>query len=198
MTKDVKKISTVQNVDMLDCVENGCDVGPAILRDVSIHNLETRDLFILWSPFFDRVTLSGVIGKTKINASAHFSIDGKEQQPFNKFRDKFYRKVDWALDIRKAKFKQFEVYGVPGHLIKRDPETQILITRERALEIVKPGWADKLECTVKWLPSSIEWFLSSGEKDEIWVAPMAAPKATRDPILKGLQEFRKIGLAEPD
>ena len=199
MTTQIDRMTTVRNVTLDDCFANGCQTGPMILANVSINNLRTDDLLIVWSPYFDRVTLSGEIGKMKINKTADPSTYNKPtQQPFEDFRAKFYAGVEWALDISQARFKEFDVRGVPGHLIRRDPESQILITRERALQVATPGWEARLDPSVNLWPFMINQFLSGSDRDTVLVAPLGAAKAKRDPLLKGLQELRRIGLAEPD
>src|SRR5882724_12943072 len=109
LTKDIKRRSIARNIEVLNCSVIGCNIGPAILEDVRVHGLATSDLFIIWGALFNRVKLSGTIGKVKINQEVHF-IDRKEstQGPFDDFRHRFYSSVDWALDITEARFKEFE------------------------------------------------------------------------------------------
>jgi hypothetical protein len=161
--------------------------------------LKTNDLLILWSPYLDRVELSGDIGKMKVNVAADPSTRGKPaQKPFDEYRTQFYSSVEWALDISRARFKEFDIRGVPGKLIRRDPESQVLITRKRALQVATAGWKQQLDPSNKLWPFMIDLFLGDGDADTVFVAPLGASKAKRDPLLKGLQEFRRIGLAEPD
>ena len=137
----------------------------------------------------------------KINAAADTSTWGAnnpKQKPFEDYRARFYTDVEWALDISAARFKDFDVRGVPGRLIRRDPESQVLITRERALQIARPGWERQLDPANKLWPFMINLFIGDGDPDTVLVAPLAAAKAKRDPLLNGLQELRAIGLAEPD
>ena len=44
----------------------------------------------------------------------------------------------------------------------------------------------------------VNLFLGDGDADTVFVAPLGAAKAKRDPLLKGLRELRRIGLAESD
>jgi hypothetical protein len=104
----------------------------------------------------------------------------------------------WPLEISEARFKEFDVRGVPARLIRRDPESQILVTRERALEVATPGWEKKLDPSNTHWPFVIKLFLSDGYPATVLVAPLGAAKAKRDPLLKGLRELRTMGLAEPD
>lgn len=192
-------MSTVRNVERRDCAAVYCHTGPMILSRVTISNLRTSDLFIVWRPYLDRVTLSGEIGRMKINSEAGPSTVGNpKQKPFDDYRDQFYADVEWALDISEARFKGFEIRGVPGRLIRRDPESQILITRERAIQVATPGWEKQLDPSNKLWPFMINEFLSDGDADTVLVAPLAAAKSKRDPLLQGLQELRRIGSAEPE
>lgn len=98
----------------------------------------------------------------------------------------------------RSKFARSVDLGVPGRLIRRDPESQVLITRERALQVATPGWEKQLDPSNKLWPFMVNLFLGDGDPDTVFVAPLGAAKAKRDPLLKGLQELRRIGLAEPD
>lgn len=198
LTKDISRIAVVRRVSLTNCAMLRCQTGPAILSEVMVSGLKTDDLLILWSPFFDRVTLSGEIGKLKVNLSAGSMIKEERQRPFDDFRASFYKGMEWALDISQARFKEFDIRGVPGRLIRRDPESQILIKRERALEIAKPGWERLLDPSNTLWPFCIRMFLKNGDEDTVLVAPLGAPKGKRDKLLKGLQELRTLGLAEPD
>ena len=199
LTKDISRMSEVRAVELVDCAINDCDTGPMIASDVKVSNLKTGELLILWCPYLDRVVLAGTIGNMKINAVADPSMIGNDKQkPFDDFRGRFYAGVEWVLDISRARFKTFDIRGVPGRLIRRDPESQILVTRERALEVATPGWEKKLDPSNKLWPFMINLFLSDGDPDTVLVAPLGAARAKRDPLLKGLRELRTIGLAEPD
>lgn len=202
LTEQFGRMSTVRNVELHDCAFMNCQTGPTILSNVTITSLRTIDLFIVWCPYLDRVKLSGEIGKMKVNAEADTSTYGPsnyaKQKPFDDYRDQFYAGVEWALDISEARFKEFDIRGVPGRLIRRDPESQVLITRERALQVATPGWEKQLDPANKLWPFMINLFLSDGDADTVLAAPLATAKAKRDPLLRGLQELRRIGLAEPD
>ena len=40
----------------------------------------------------------------------------------------FYQKIDWALDISRGEFRDLELKGIPARLVRRDPETQLIVT----------------------------------------------------------------------
>ena len=199
LTTDLNRMTSVRNIRLDNCSVNGCHTGPMILRDITISNLKTSDLFIVWCPYLERVALSGKIGRMKINAAADPStFENEKQKPFDDYRANFYANVDWALDISEARFKEFDIDGVPSRLVRRDPESQIVVTRERALQIATPGWETKLASTDTHLPFTINLFISDGDSELILVAPLGADKAERDSMLRGLRELRAIGMAEPD
>jgi hypothetical protein len=199
LTEQFGRMSTVQNVSLTDCAFINCQTGPTIFSNIAINNLKASDLLILWSPYFDRVTFSGDICKIKVNTTADPSTwENEKQKPFNDFRKQFYANVEWALDISQARFKEFDLESVPAHLVRRDPESQIVVTREKALQFARPGWEKLLDPACKHWAFVIDLFLSDGDADVVLIAPLGAVKAKRDPLLKGLQELRRIGLAEPD
>jgi hypothetical protein len=196
LTSKLEQRTVVRSVDLFKCRINGCEIGPAVLEDVTISDLQTNDLLILWGTLFRRVRLSGKIGRIKINKNID-AIDRspKTQGPFDEFRKKFYSETDWALDIRDAKFKEFELRGIPSSLIRRDPESQVVITRERALEST---WREQLSSTNKFWPFVVDMFLSDGDSDRVLIAPLDAPKKKRDLLLTQLNELRIVGVALPD
>src|SRR5262249_54358624 len=60
LTTDISRMSEVRAVELVDCVISGCQTGPMIASDVTISNLQTDDLLILWCPYLNRVVLSGM------------------------------------------------------------------------------------------------------------------------------------------
>lgn len=196
VTHEIGRRTIVRNVELRDCRLNGCDVGPAILEDVSIQSLQTNDLLLLWGTLFRHVTLSGQIGKIKLNPFA-CAVDRtpETQGPFDAFRNRFYSGADWALDIRHARFKECELRGIPARLIQRDPESQFVVTRELALN---PSWRERVSPSNELWPFAIDMLLSDGETDRVFIAPLGAPKARRDRLLKELNELRTAGVALPD
>lgn len=195
LTKEVNLRSTVRNIRLASCSVN-CLVGPAVFEDVTVDGLATSNLLILWCPLFKHVTLKGKIGNIKVN----LHVDGMDhslemQRPFDLARTQFYETVDWALDISQAQFKEFDLQGVPARLIRRDPATQVVVTREKAL---RPGWREQLSSSNTLWPFVIDLFLQDGEPDRVLVAPKGKSKRRFTSILEGLNELRQVGVAEPD
>lgn len=111
---------------------------------------------------------------------------------FREANAEYYRHVDWALDISQAEFKELNIRGVPGKLIRRDLETQILITRQRALE---GAWRD-LPFREDLTAFSIDLMLQREMSDLVMIAPKRHRKFLS--FLEDLQLLREAGVAEPD
>jgi len=117
--------------------------------------------------------------------------------PFVLANNRFYEDVDWALDISGAAFTgiEMELSGIPSRLIRRDRETQVVITRER---ILGAGWTwnegDIVTNPRYW---SIKKFMDAGFADAVLVAPKANKKFFAQD-LGALRALREEGLAEPD
>lgn len=100
------------------------------------------------------VALRGKIGDIAASHLVGASASVAERQPaFAEANAAYYANVDWALDISQAVFaSEPDLRGVPGSLVRRDPETQVLVTRERVL---RGSWKD-LELPGVWR-IALEW-----------------------------------------
>jgi len=194
LTTDIEKRATVSDVLLQNCTVSASDLGPALLKRVQIDGLVTDSLFIVWGAVFDQVVFSGKIGKIKINRHVHH-VDKSDrvQRPFDAFRQHYYENAEWALDISRAKFRLLEIYGIPARLIRRDPSTQMVVTRERALN---PAWRTQVSAENKHWPFAIDMFLATGEADRVLVAPLSGPKKQIDKLLTELKELRDLGVVE--
>jgi len=131
----------------------------------------------------------------RIMISARVGVSERAQKLQAEFEDaniKCYASIDWALDIREAEFEECDLRGIPGHLVRRDPETQILVTRERVMEGV---WRE-LDLSRTYWPASLEGLLEDERSDEVLVAPKLATDF--EDLLAGLNLLREAGVAEPD
>jgi hypothetical protein len=86
-----------------------------------------------------------------------------------------------------------EINGIPAKLIRRDPNTQMVVTRERALN---QEWRSRVGTENKHWPFAIDMFLATGEADRVLVAPLAGPKKQADKLLSELNELRDLGVVE--
>ncbi len=190
--------STARNMRFLRCEEKACTIGRAILEDILVDGLKTHGRFDTWGAVFKHVTLKGRIGNLKISdfivaADASPALRHKINLRFQAANAEYYRNVDWALDISQAEFEQADIRGVPGHLIRRDPETQVLVTRQKAeagewknLDLSRTYWATAINVALR----------EPHYTDMVLVAPKRDPRFKE--LLDGLNLLRRAGVAEPD
>jgi hypothetical protein len=172
--------------------ELGCAIDSAIVEDVLVDGLKTNGLLQTWAAVFKHVTLRGKIGRIMISPLATVMATPDQQAAFDAANAAYYANVDWALDISEASFVEIDIRHVPARLIRRDPETQFVVTRERALE----GSWRQLDLADTYWPGWIELFLRLGYPDQVFVAP----RGHRDykKLLAGLVALRDAGVAEPN
>lgn len=139
--------------------------------------------------FLKHVILRGPIDALDLRSPRQ--LRDPQRPSLAQIHDHFYRSVDWALDISEARFKRCDVGGVPGHLVRRDPGTQVLITRERALA----GPWREVTADHFWR-IGIERLLESGEESEVFVA---CPRGGRfEQELALIARLREAGIAASD
>jgi len=113
----------------MGCGVKHVDVYSALFRRVEVNELRTSTLVQIWGAFFEETVLSGAIGRLMISPSLPPGLFSVEVQgAFDEDREAFYDGVDWALDIQEAVFKEFQVEGIPVNKIRRDPETQVVVS----------------------------------------------------------------------
>jgi hypothetical protein len=105
----------------------------------------------------------------------------------------YYKSVDWALDISGAEFTDVELEesGIPAHLVRRDPETQVVVTRK---SVEATNWRRACGESALWV--GIERFLATGFSDTVLVAAKRGRRFAAD--VAALRNLRAIGAALPD
>lgn len=193
ITRKPELRSTVRNVQLLHCEQRGCALDAAIVEDVLVDGFKTNGLFQTWGAVFKHVTLRGKIGRVMVSpAVATGKATPTQQRAFDEANAAYYAAVDWALDISEAEFEEGEIQGVPAHLIRRDPATQVVVKREKAMQ----GTWRQLDLSKTHWATSLEFLLERGDPDVVLVAPKRHRKY-RD-FLDGLMALRDAGVAEPD
>lgn len=194
ITRSPIRRSTVRNVHLTNCEQRGSTVKAAILEDVVIENFKTNGLFQTWGAVFKHVVLRGKIGRIMVSPLvAPGSATPEQQRAFDAANAEYYERVDWALDISGAQFEgECDLRRVPAHLVRRDPETQVVIKREKAMR----GEWRSLDLSKTFWPSAIEGFLQEGDNDIVFVAGKRDRKFLD--LLGGLKKLRDAGVAEPD
>lgn len=191
ITRDPKRRSTVRNVKIINCEQHGCALEAAIIEDVLVDGFKTHGLFQSWGAVFRHVVLRGKIGRIMTSPLVATGLATPDQQKsFDAANSQYYTGVDWALDIREAQFEEADLRGIPTKLILRDPETQFIITREKALE---NKWKD-IDLSGTYWKGAIELFLDSGVASKMFVAPKRNPRFRQ--LLGGLWMLRDAGVLE--
>jgi hypothetical protein len=160
-----------------------------------VNGLQTKGLggglFQTWGAVFKHVVLTGKIRRVMLSAAvAPGRATADQQQAFDDANAAYYSTVDWSLDISKGEFEECEIQCVPARLIRRDPETQVVIKRAKAAQ----GEWRKLDLSKTHWHVSLDFFLKRGDADVVLVAPKRNKKF-RD-LLNGLKMLRDAGVAE--
>ncbi|MGC4006431.1 MAG: hypothetical protein QM811_26215 [Pirellulales bacterium] len=193
ITGDPAFRTKVQNVKLVNCSQRGGALYSAVLEDVLVDGFKTHGLFQTFGAVFNRVVLKGKIDRLMLSTSVYQTQGVSEHlQSFHQANAEYYRNVEWALDISKAEFKELDVRGIPGHLIRRDPETQFLVTREKALQ---ETWRSLDLQESIW--STAFWLLKqSSDQSTVLIAPKRHAKFQR--YLADLKLMQSAGVIEPD
>jgi hypothetical protein len=194
ITRDPALRSTIRNIKLLNCSQQGCSLDAAIVEDVLVDGFETKgQLFQVWGAVFNRVVLRGNIGRLMISPVVDLMGEHPEsQKAFDHANAQYYRNIEWALDISQASFKELDLRCIPARLIRRDPETQVVVTRDKAL---LGKWRDLPLKEGLW-KTSLNLFLEDNSPDIVLVAPKRARKF-RD-YLADLKTLQATGIAEPN
>lgn len=192
VTRSVADRSLVRNAKVVDCEVTGCAIETAIVEDSLVDGLKTHNVLACWGAVFKHVVLKGRIGDIMINpAVATGTASAQEQLAFDEANRVYYASVDWALDITEAEFHNADIRGIPARLIRRDPETQAVVTREKALE----GKWRSVDLSKTWWGCSIEFLLDRpSDPDVVLVAPKRHRRFRN--LLDGLKRLRDAGVAE--
>jgi len=191
VTRSPDERSVVRNVKVVNCEVTGCAIETAVIEDCTVDGLKTHNLLACWGAVFKHVVLKGRIGKIMINpAIATGTATPQEQQAFDEANNAYYASVDWALDIAEGEFAEADIRGIPSRLIRRDPATQVVVTRQKALE----GRWRSIDLSGTWWATSIQLFLNKpGDDDLVLVAPKGHRRFRH--LLEGLMRLRDAGVA---
>ncbi len=194
ITNDPGNRSIVRKVTLERCRVQGSALHCAIVEDVLVDGLQTSDLHQAWGAVFRHVTLRGKIGRLMLaTLLSPRSRNAPEQAALEQANEEYYRDVDWALDISEAETVELDVQGVPVELIRRDPETQVIVPREAALA---GEWRDIKSVQNTHFPVVFDRMLRRKAEDTILVADKRA-KDFRS-VHAALQDLRAAGIAQLD
>jgi len=195
ITRDPTLRTTVRNVQLIDCVRERDPAGfdCAMVEDCLVENLKIEELLQTWGAVFKHVAFKGRIDRIMLSNNLPPVITTQTtQRAFEESNAAYYASVDWALDISEAEFEECDIRGIPARLIRRDPETQVVVIREKAMR----GEWRKLDLEKTYWQVGIDTLLKRGDEDVVLVAPKRAKDFKY--LLRGLQLLREAGVAEPE
>jgi hypothetical protein len=193
---DPARRTYVRDVHARRCRFDRCGVGPAFFDEATIDGATIVGNLIIFGAVFRHVTLRGPIrGNVIYNAEYEWSVmptyDPRAAEAFREANTAHWASVDWALDISEARCSSLEIRGIPARVIRRDPATQVVVTRETALEgrwrslDLGPGWGFAIG------------FIARGEApDGVLVGSTIGKRVAADAAVFRL--LREEGIAEPD
>jgi len=159
----------VANSEFYDCKVSRCIVGPAELTSVAFFNI-SGDMLISWGALFNQVVLEGRFSPMMFHGVPGSKLSNLERQEHIYQRDKYYECVDWALDISRADFADFEIRtgAIPLKLIRRDCNTQFIIKDERG--VVDNNFIENLRVSA-YTKSFLSVMIADGGSEGLLVAP---------------------------
>ena len=140
--------ATLQNVTFDRCsFHKNCSVGNVVLEDVHLTSCKTSGLLFCLGTLLNRVTMSGdccrfsVSSKTQERGVAGGGVLTADQiATFDAARGRCYEAVDWALDIRTARFKAFDMDdSVPAQVVRVNNVDQVIVDVRRIDKAALPA-----------------------------------------------------------
>ncbi len=121
------------------------------------------------------------------------SRDTPEQVALDQANAAYYESVDWALDISRAESVELQLRGIPAELIRRDPETQVVVTRKAAMA---GEWRELKSVQDSVYCFSLDRMLKQGAEDIVLVADKRARDFKQS--YAAIHDLRAAGIAQPD
>lgn len=108
--------------------------------------------------------------------------------------ERFYKKVDWAVDISEARFRSVPTFsfGPPGELFVRDKDRQPLVTRETAQSVA--DWQALRDQVGIWWLTMQDLQTRPWPATTVRVPALGGRKAKVDEELAGIAYLRDTGL----
>ena len=198
MQRDPGDRPTLRRITVERCHFTASEIGPIILEDSTIDTVWFHRA--QWGPqrlagcAFKHVVIKGPIrGGVQFVASLDWLLHHPEEpaidDPAMRANADYYAGVDWALDISRAEFTGVDISasGIPANLVRRDPETQVVITRA---SITNGDWRAACEGSAQWV--SIERFIQTGFSDAVLIAEKRSKQFEAD--VAAFRRLRDLGV----
>lgn len=195
LTNQPRSMARVSRVKLTDCQALNSRIGPCHLETVEVENLSAPELLIVWGALLKHVVVKGRCGRIKINDQIQDpQATAETQRLFIELRAAHYASVDWALDISAARPLLLEIAGIPARSVIRDPETQIVVTKELLSRSTQLATVPGLSQDVTF---SLQLFVEDAHEEKILVAPTGRSRKFYQPALDSFRLLRAAGLALP-
>ena len=185
-------------LQLIECRTWSCSLADLMIEDTLIDGLATttaggggkRSPLFLWGVRSDRMTLRGRVGSVIWNGPRHWAGSSHHDE-IDLYR-RHYESVEWALDVTEAEFTSVPTFrfGPPAHLVRRDPMTQPIVTRER---VQSADWGTLKRSVGVW-EVVINRLLDQPWPDDAVLLPAKAGKHYKAE-LAGIALLRAAGIA---
>ncbi len=194
---DASRRAVIRHIELDRCEQSGGAITKGVIfEDIVLKGTSRLRNAMFYAPALKHVKISGRIDKLWLLDLWKGDPGHPLNAEFKKANADYYKHVDWALDLSEAEFSgECDIRGIPWQLIKRDPETQIVVTRQKAEAMSYELEQLNLDLTTYW-GTAIRSMLKRGDDGAVLVASKRSKKF-RD-YLKGLHLLRQAGIAEPD
>lgn len=191
---------TFREIELHECRLWSCTLFDPMLEDVLADDVRTtivggggkRQPFFVFGGVARHVRLQGRLGALVWNPPYASLKEGPSAAELDAVRA-FYDATDWALDVSRARFQTVPAFrfGPPGHLVRRDPVSQPLVRRDRALAV---DWRS-LGLAVGVWRVVLEWLVNHEWPESTVLVPAPLGRKYREEI-EGINALRSLGVAE--
>lgn len=187
-----------RNITLRGCAVRDCFFEGALLEDVLIDGLtapqDPHQRVLACA--FHRVALRGRISNVTLLPDlglSHAGLQPRYRRANGEHWVELISEGDWALDISGITSGLDFRSAVPARLVRRDPETQVVVTAEQA---AGADWRSVPGLEKSLLGVHIRLLQISDHRDTILIADKSAPDRARQVGM--LRELQRIGAAQPD
>jgi hypothetical protein len=189
--------SVIQRVMVSRCeLVSGCSLENTIIEDTTLEHLkvESRATIDLRACAFRHVIIRGrlprLIITMTVDSSPYRVVKESAIKAIEDVMTRYYDTVDWALDIREAEFhEELALLSVPGHLVRRDPDRQMSVSREAAMRAPLRSFQFENPHTMPML----ERIAGGGSPTAVFVGPARGKRAQG--FLRDFAVLREHGIA---
>lgn len=183
-----------RRIHLRACVASGARrMGPLVLEDSLIEDLRTPGDLVVSGAVFSHVSLAGKFGRIIVNYAPDYPLNDQQIAAFRAANDDYYRSVDWALDISRARFRDGNI-RLPHRLVRRDPNTQIVVPSER---LIDGRWREMDLSASPGLEMQLKWIANGEREFELIIAnTVGSAQCKKDLALFAL--LRREGIALSD